>query len=926
MKRSKVLQIFAFLLSLTLLSGMISAAGAASAASAADDIIFNLDFRNYDSYAPIKDTVTGVTVMESGLEAMPDYADSKSVKRDGVYMTGDTTANGIQWTSDILDPMKNTEKGFTMNMWVLFIDKQSNTQFFAFTRNCTDTTRNNFIMQVHANNNNSISINTNCGENKTENRGPCFANDNKAYSKTWYMITVTQDPEDNKYYIYINGNDETKQEYKGPASVYEIANTDADTHVATYAIGGRAIWADKILNGVLSSVTMYGRALTAEEIGELYTAGETYEQADYTKVKAALATVPEDLSVYTADSAAAVTEAKNAVIYGLAVSEQERVDAMAAAIEEAVKGLKMNITDTDAEAAAAVDTLIEALPDADALTADDAEKVYAVSTAYAALTNVGRRLVEKAETLLSLEAKLRELGGHDGIDNLVSHDPDNDFNWTVRNNAQNGDQAYNDRRAYFQSLPAELVGADYIRTAMNSKTWNGGETLAEFDVYASTDLYVAWDERIPLPEWLSGSAGYERTDDRLTYTGSSDAVMRFYRRSVAAGEHIKLGVVNSNSACYTVFLKNQTPDAPKEPAPPQRELSRKVKIACIGDSITNGAGASNRDETSYPATLGKLLGDSYEVKNFGISGKSLMNIDSDAYVRTAAYTESLEYDADIVIIMLGTNDSQPRYNSHIESKFKSEYLSLLEKYQALPSNPKIYIATSPYSHSRFNEKPASWDIRGNVIEERILPIQKEIAAETGLEMIDMHAATYRTSYFPDSIHPNDEGYAYMARVFYDALFDYLPEGVTDLGDPVIPADPADFTALDEVLKKAEALDRDVYTDESLAVLDASLAKAEALNREAMDSTDQADIDALTAEIDKAIADLEEIVVPPVDEYKLGDVDKNGTINVSDIMALKNLIMSGQWTDEQLKLGDMDNSGNLTVGDILAIKNVIMSQA
>lgn len=56
----------------------------------------------------------------------------------------------------------------------------------------------------------------------------------------------------------------------------------------------------------------------------------------------------------------------------------------------------------------------------------------------------------------------------------------------------------------------------------------------------------------------------------------------------------------------------------------------------------------------------------------------------------------------------------------------------------------------------------------------------------------------------------------------------------------------------------------------------------------------------------------------------GDVDNSGEINVSDMITLKNLIMSGVWTDQQLYRGDMNNDGNLTVADMLAIKNLIMS--
>ena len=56
----------------------------------------------------------------------------------------------------------------------------------------------------------------------------------------------------------------------------------------------------------------------------------------------------------------------------------------------------------------------------------------------------------------------------------------------------------------------------------------------------------------------------------------------------------------------------------------------------------------------------------------------------------------------------------------------------------------------------------------------------------------------------------------------------------------------------------------------------------------------------------------------------GDLDNNGTVNVSDIMTLKALIMTGSWNDDALKRGDMNNDGVLTVGDMLSIKSIIMN--
>ncbi len=49
-----------------------------------------------------------------------------------------------------------------------------------------------------------------------------------------------------------------------------------------------------------------------------------------------------------------------------------------------------------------------------------------------------------------------------------------------------------------------------------------------------------------------------------------------------------------------------------------------IKVACVGDSITFGFTIENRDQNSYPAQLGRLLGKNWEVKNFGVIGATLL--------------------------------------------------------------------------------------------------------------------------------------------------------------------------------------------------------------------------------------------------------------------------------------------------------------
>lgn len=71
------------------------------------------------------------------------------------------------------------------------------------------------------------------------------------------------------------------------------------------------------------------------------------EDADYSAVDAAIASVPADLSKYTEESAKAVTDAVAAVVRGKKASEQSEVDAMAKAINDAVAALVEKTAEPD---------------------------------------------------------------------------------------------------------------------------------------------------------------------------------------------------------------------------------------------------------------------------------------------------------------------------------------------------------------------------------------------------------------------------------------------------------------------------------------------------------------------------------------------------------------------------------------------------
>jgi len=208
-----------------------------------------------------------------------------------------------------------------------------------------------------------------------------------------------------------------------------------------------------------------------------------------------------------------------------------------------------------------------------------------------------------------------------------------------------------------------------------------------------------------------------------------------------------------------------------------KEENKIIKVACAGDSITYGVGVTNRATDSYPAQLSMLLGEGYEVENFGRSNAYMINNKnvaftyasdrSVAYTSSAEYTESLEYEPDIVVIMLGANDAYvAASNQNTKQKFMSEAQALYDSYAALASKPKVYfvLCTDRYDS----------ETRRSSLINVILPGITKVAEDNGCGLIDVFSVTNGhankdSGWYYDSVHPSSIGYAAIAETVYDAL-------------------------------------------------------------------------------------------------------------------------------------------------------------
>lgn len=189
-----------------------------------------------------------------------------------------------------------------------------------------------------------------------------------------------------------------------------------------------------------------------------------------------------------------------------------------------------------------------------------------------------------------------------------------------------------------------------------------------------------------------------------------------------------------------------------------------IKVACIGDSITEGAGLSNPALESYPARLQRLLGAGYIVRNYGVSGRTLLKKGDYPYWRESAYLQSRTWEPDVVIIKLGTNDSKP-YNWRYGTNYVAEFEEFIASYRGLPSHPRVLLCTPAPVYAR-----GAFDISPGVVATNIAPAVRDLAAKLALEVIDYHTRLGgHAEWFPDTVHPNTRGMAVMAAIAVESL-------------------------------------------------------------------------------------------------------------------------------------------------------------
>lgn len=202
-----------------------------------------------------------------------------------------------------------------------------------------------------------------------------------------------------------------------------------------------------------------------------------------------------------------------------------------------------------------------------------------------------------------------------------------------------------------------------------------------------------------------------------------------------------------------------------EQAPEKKD--RPFRVACVGDSITYGYGLEDIKNDSYPAILGKMLGPRYEVKNFGRNGAGLWKGGAFPYTSTIEYFRAVDYDADIYVICLGTNDLVQTLDCKFIKAFTEDLNALVHSFEERSAPCHVFVATVPPVPQLY--KPGE--------DEPVKKINNAIASVvlecSRVRLIDLCCAFGSSEeLFSDGMHPNAKG----ARLIAETVFEMLSSG------------------------------------------------------------------------------------------------------------------------------------------------------
>lgn len=185
--------------------------------------------------------------------------------------------------------------------------------------------------------------------------------------------------------------------------------------------------------------------------------------------------------------------------------------------------------------------------------------------------------------------------------------------------------------------------------------------------------------------------------------------------------------------------------------------TQNIRIACVGDSITEGYGLKHQSKTSYPVLLDSILGPKFDVLNSGRSATTLQKKGDISYWTCKEFSNTFAYKPNIIIIKLGTNDTKPQNWNAVN--YEKDFQALIDTFKTIATHPKIYLCKPVPAFKTV------WGINNSTIKNEVVPIIEKLAKANNLPTIDLYTQMQNQGKnFPDSIHPNEEAVKVMTAI------------------------------------------------------------------------------------------------------------------------------------------------------------------
>lgn len=196
---------------------------------------------------------------------------------------------------------------------------------------------------------------------------------------------------------------------------------------------------------------------------------------------------------------------------------------------------------------------------------------------------------------------------------------------------------------------------------------------------------------------------------------------------------------------------------------------QKLRVACVGDELTFGTDVEDREDNCYPVQLQKYMEKAekkYRIGNFGVEGAAVQKKSKKPYTKEERYESGTEYKANLVVIMLGTNDTTEENWTDIDT-FQKDYQSLIKNYQDLKSSPEVWLVTPPMIQS---DGSTEMEERAKRVEE-VKDAVETIGEKNKLMVLDLYSYSQEHSewYQKDGIRLNKDGAKAVADMVGDCI-------------------------------------------------------------------------------------------------------------------------------------------------------------